>query len=99
MAEATTLLDARRTRICGRPGNETDTECETGWEAINQPLRLCDGKLSDLDGKNGACFADFERVESAARSLASLAEQPWIQACLSRNEGDGNDRTGTFDNR
>ncbi len=89
MAEATSLLEARRTHICGRLGSETDTECETGWEAINRPLRLCDGKLGDLDGKNGSCFADFERVERAGRSLASLAEQPWVQACLSRKEGYG----------
>ena len=65
-------------------------ECEKGWETIDRPLRLCDGKPGDLDGKNGSCFADFERVESAKPSLAVLAGQPWMQACLSRKEeGDG----------
>lgn len=90
IAEANSPLEARRTRICGRPGSETGMECETGWETIDRPLRLCDGKLGDIDGKNGSCFADFERVESAGPSLAILAEQPWMQACLSRKEeGDG----------
>jgi hypothetical protein len=90
IAEASSPLEARRTRICGRPGSETRMECEAGWETIDRPLRLCDGKLGDLDGKNGSCFADFERVESAGPSLAVLAGQPWMQACLSRKEeGDG----------
>ncbi len=90
IAEATSPLEARRTRICGRPGSETRMDCETGWEAIDRPLRLCGGKLGDLDGKKGSCFADFRRVESAGPSLKVLVEQPWIQACLSRNEeGDG----------
>lgn len=89
MAEAISPLEARRTRICGRPGSETRTECETGWETIDRPLRLCDGRLGDLDGKNGKCFADFERVEGAAPSLAVLAGQSWIEACLShKEEGD-----------
>jgi hypothetical protein len=90
MADANSPFEARRTRICGRPGSETRTECETGWETIDRPLRLCDGKLGDLDGKNGSCFADFERIKGAGPSLAVLAGQPWMQACLSRNEeGDG----------
>ena len=90
IADANSPLEARRTRICGRPGSETRMECETGWETIDRPLRLCDGKLGDLDGKNGSCFADFERVENAGPSLAVLARQPWMQACLSRKEeGDG----------
>lgn len=90
MAEAISPFEARRTRICGRPGSEAGTECETGWETIDRPLRVCDGKLGDLDGKNGKCFADFVRVESAGQSLASLAAQPWVQACLSvKAEGDG----------
>jgi hypothetical protein len=86
IAEATSSLDARRNRICGRPGSETRTECETGWETIDRPLRLCNGKLGDLDGKDGRCFADFERVEGAGPSLQELASQPWVQACLSRKE-------------
>lgn len=89
IAEANSPLEARRTRICGRPGSETSMECETGWETIDRPLRLCGGRLGDLDGKNGSCFADFERVKSAGRSLEVLAEQPWIQACLSHKEEGG----------
>lgn len=86
MAEAISPVEARRTRVCGRPGSETHTECDTGWEAIDRPLRLCDGKLGDLDGKHGRCFADFDRVENAEKSLADLAAQAWVEACLSRKE-------------
>lgn len=83
IAEATSSLGARRNRICGRPGSETRTECETGWETIDRPLRLCNGKLGDLDSKDGLCFADFERVAGADRSLQELTSQPWVHACLS----------------
>ena len=84
MAEAISRLQARRTRICGRPGSEAGTRCELGWEVINRPLRICDGKLGDMNGPSGKCFADFERVENAEASLAVLAREPWVQACLAR---------------
>lgn len=83
IAEAMSSLEARRNRICGRPGSEARTECDTGWETIDRPLRLCDGKLGDLDSKDGHCFADFERVEGTSSSLQELASQPWVQDCLS----------------
>jgi hypothetical protein len=83
MAEATLPVEARRTAICGRPGSETRTECEAGWDTIDRPLRLCGGKLGDLDGKDGRCFADFERVEHPDPSLEELAAQAWVEACLS----------------
>ena len=86
MAEAMSSLEARRNRICGRPGSETRTECEAGWETIDRPLRLCNGKLGDLDSKDDRCFADFERVEDASSSLKELASQPWLQTCLSGEE-------------
>lgn len=86
IAEAISALEARRTLICGRPGSETATECEAGWENVDRPLFFCDGKLSDLDPKNGSCFADFERSESSEAALSELADQSWIQACLSRKE-------------
>jgi hypothetical protein len=86
IAEATSSLEARRNRICGRPGSETRTECETDWETIDRPLRLCNGKLGDLDSKDGHCFADFERVAGADRSSQELPSQPWVQACLSGKE-------------
>lgn len=90
VAEAVSPTEARRTRICGRPGSETGIECDAGWEAIDRPLRLCDDKLGDLDGKDGVCFTDFERVEDADQVLADIAEQPWMQACLSGiGQGEG----------
>lgn len=86
IAEAMSSLEARRNRICGRPGSETRIECDTGWETIDRPLRLCNDKLGDLDSKDGRCFADFDRVEDAGSSLRELASQSWVQACLSRKE-------------
>lgn len=83
IAEAMSPQQARRNRICGRPGSETRTDCDTGWETIDRPLRLCNGKLGDLDSKDNRCFADFERVEGASSSLEEIASQPWVQACLS----------------
>lgn len=83
VAEVVSLDEARRTRICGRPGSETRTQCDVGWETVDRPLRLCDGKLGDLDGKGGKCFADFERVKRPDPSLEALAKQPWVEACLS----------------
>jgi len=86
MAEAISPVEARRTGICGRPGSETRTECEAGWDIIDRPLRLCGGKLGDLDGKDGRCSADFERVERPDPSLDNLAAQAWMEACLSGRE-------------
>lgn len=86
VAEAISPVEARRTRICGRPGSETRVECETGWDTIDRPLRLCGGKLGDLDGKGGRCYADFERVERPDPALEELAAQAWVEACLSGKE-------------
>lgn len=83
VAEVVSPGEARRIRICGRPGGNTHTECEEGWDTIDLPLRLCGGKLGDLNGKGGKCFADFERVKRPDPSLEALAKQPWVEACLS----------------
>lgn len=87
VAEATSPVEARSTRICGRPGSKTRTPCEAGWDTIDRPLRLCGGKLGDLDGKGGSCFADFERVKDP--SLDALAAQPWVEECLSGKQVSG----------
>ena len=89
VAQVVSPNEARRTHVCGRPGSETRTECENGWDRIDKPLRLCDGKLGDLQSKDGGCFADFERDESAGAELTELAEQPWLQACLAGSEPEG----------
>lgn len=83
IAEAISPVEARRTRICGRPGSETRIACEAGWDTIDRPLRLCGGRLGDLHDKGGSCFADFERVERPDPSLDELAAQAWVEACLS----------------
>ncbi|MBL8389468.1 MAG: hypothetical protein JNK17_14745 [Hydrogenophaga sp.] len=82
VAEAISPVEARRIRICGRLSRETRTECDVGWDTIDRPLRLCGGKLGDLDGKDGRCYADFVRVKRPDPSLEALAAQPWVQACL-----------------
>lgn len=86
IGDAMSPLEARRKQICGRPGSEARTACDTGWETIDLPLRLCSGKLGDLDGEDGRCFADYERAEDKGRSLQELASQPWVQTCLSHKE-------------
>lgn len=89
VAEAVSPTEARRTRICGRPGSETRTECEAGWDTIDRPLRLCGGKLGDLYGKGGPCFADFERAKRPDPALSALAAQPWVEDCLSGQQVGG----------
>jgi len=83
VAEALSPHAARRIRVCGRPGSETRTECDAGWEVIDKPLQLCDGKLGDRAEDGGACVADFERATAAAAEVEALSAQPWMQACLS----------------
>ncbi|WP_435656708.1 hypothetical protein [Brucella pituitosa] len=82
VAHASSKTKARRTLICGRPGSETDTECAEGWQQIDKPLELCDGKLSDMARANGACFADYEAVPASQTELAELEVQPWLKSCL-----------------
>lgn len=81
IARASSPTHARRTRVCGRPGSEARTECEDGWDRIDKPMRLCDGRLVDIETKTGTCEVGFERVPRAAE-LDALAMQPWVQACL-----------------
>ncbi len=73
---------ARRTRVCGRPGSETDTECDAGWQTIDRPLQLCNGRLSDIASANGSCFADYVASTAAGADIAKLKAQPWLQTCL-----------------
>lgn len=83
IAQARSSTEARRTQICGRPGSETDTECEDGWQRIDKPLWLCDGKLGDLTRPDGTCFAHYRAVPMAASARHALQAEPWMQACLS----------------
>lgn len=81
VAEALSASEARRVRICGRPGSEARTACTDGWDRIDKPLRLCDGKLADIDSSGGACRADYIRAAATAEA-AELAREPWVRACL-----------------
>lgn len=83
VARATSSTEARRTHICGRPGAETDTECSDGWQSIDKPLLLCDGKLGDLAGADGACSADYQAAPTSQNELEALQAEPWVQDCLS----------------
>jgi len=85
IARATSPTEARRTHVCGRPGSETDTECEDGWQTIDKPLRICDGKLGDLTRADGSCFADYRAVPLANEVRDALQAAPWVQECLARD--------------
>lgn len=87
IAQAKSRVEARRTRVCGRPGSETRIECEAGWEPIDRPLRLCDGKLMDVEAENGACRARYE--QASGELPAQLMAQSWIQECLAGEEETG----------
>jgi hypothetical protein len=83
VAQATSPTEARRTQVCGRPGAETDTECSDGWQSIDKPLLLCDGKLGDLTGADGACFADYQAAPTLQSEWEALQMAPWVRDCLS----------------
>lgn len=85
IARATSPTEARRTHVCGRPGSETDTECEDGWQTIDKPLRICDGKLGDMTRADGSCFADYQSVPLANEVRDALQAEPWVQECLARD--------------
>ena len=87
IAVATSATDARRLRICGRPGSETGTACDVGWERINKPLHNCNGKLADMDEKDGACYAEFARTEVDGSEVVGLSQEPWVEACLAGGVG------------
>lgn len=88
IARATSPTEARRTHVCGRPGSETDTECEDGWQKVDKPLRLCDGKLSDSTRADGSCFADYQPVPLAHDVRDALQSQDWVKQCLARDPDD-----------
>lgn len=83
VARAISATEARRTHICGRPGVDTDTECDDGWQVIDKPLLLCDGKLGDLVDADGACLADYQAVPTSQDEWDALSAQPWMRDCLS----------------
>jgi hypothetical protein len=85
VARATSATHARRTHVCGRPGSETETECADGWQRIDRPLLLCDGKLGEIVGADGACIADYRPAPALQGALATLQAAPWARACLSNN--------------
>ena len=85
IASATSETLARRSHVCGRPGSETRTECEDGWEAVDTPLRLCNGKLGDLGSADGICSADHRPVPASESGHEALLSESWVQECLSRD--------------
>lgn len=86
VAIAKSPTEAQRVRVCGRPGSETRMECEAGWEPIDKPLRLCNGKLADSAERGSGCQAHFESTSDIGKELERLAEQSWMQACLEGTE-------------
>ena len=88
VARAASSTEARRTHVCGRPGSETGTECEDGWQAIDKPLRICKGKLSTSTRTDGSCFGDYQAVRVADDQRETLLAEPWMEQCLTGNPGD-----------
>lgn len=82
IAHANSESLAQRTHVCGRPGSETDTECDQGWQSISSPLQLCDGGLTDRPMADGACIADYARMSETRADLRDLAASVWVQECL-----------------
>ena len=82
VARADSSTEARRTHVCGRRSVESDTECEDGWQRIDKPLRICNGKLSDSTRADGSCFADYKAVRMAADQREALLAEPWMEDCL-----------------
>ena len=77
--------------VCGRPGSETDTECEDGWQRIDRPLRICKGKLSTSTRTDGSCFGYYKAVPMAndqRDERDALLAEPWMKDCLSGIPGD-----------
>ena len=83
VARANSSTEARRTHVCGRPGSETDTECEDGWQTIDKPLRICKGKLSTSTRTDGSCFGYYQAVPMADDQRDALLAEPWMKDCLS----------------
>lgn len=83
VARAMSSTEARRTRVCGRPGSETDTECSDEWQHIDKPLRLCDGRLADRAAGDGSCLAEFEEAPALRSEREALQAEPWLRECLS----------------
>ena len=83
IARVDSPTEARRTHVCGRPGSETDTECDEGWQRIDKPLRICDGKLSESTRADGSCFAYYQAVPMADEQRNALLAEPWMEDCLS----------------
>jgi hypothetical protein len=81
-ATAVSATRARRTRICGRPGSATKTDCATGWQTIERPLRICDGKLSESPDSAARCMGRYVRSADPGTLVEALAAQPWVKACL-----------------
>jgi len=81
VAQATSEFLAQRTHVCGRPGSETDTECELGWQTISKPLEICNGRLSDTSSV-GACHADFSQGSRVRAGFEELEASAWMQECL-----------------
>ncbi|MDH5832421.1 hypothetical protein [Luteimonas kalidii] len=55
------------------------------WQRIDRPLLLCDGKLGEIVGVDGACIADYRPTPALQDALAALQAAPWMGGCLSNS--------------
>ena len=79
---------AKWTKICGRPGSETHTECagDTNWENSQKTLQLCNGRLIEGDEVCNATLVKngYHKQKLKSSMQKSLLATPWVQQCLSQ---------------
>jgi hypothetical protein len=87
---------AKLTKICGRSGSNTQTECktnplvadETNWEIPTgdvTALKLCNGKLVEGSGSCKSLIKQNSGYRYSALSSVKkqkLLAEPWMQSCL-----------------
>ena len=83
---------AKKDRICGTPGSETQTECaneytsDGGWEAAKGYTSVCNNALQESDTPNVAsCSHYYPKKQLHQSQVKTLLAEPWMQQCLSRS--------------
>lgn len=88
-------------KICGDPGSETDTYCagrapenaeKVGWQAYDEKLFLCNGRLLATSGDAAASCAGVKRQSGLPRVRAASGDGPqpedraWLASCAAGAE-------------
>lgn len=88
-------------KICGDPGSETDTYCagrapdnaaKVGWQAYDEKLFLCNGRLLGASGDDPASCAGVSRQSGLPRVRSEGGDRPqpddlaWLKSCAAGAE-------------